>query len=437
MIKFVFHTTFLLINQILTTLQNTTSDLTNCSERDIAIRDQSTDLDINESTIAKYDIGVNTEFLQNSTNDQQLFSFACFLQNVLLQALSGEEKYKYTNNNIFIPDLIPSKIQKYSYNIDIEFTDQIDYFEMESNQSESNNLIVQSHCFIILPHNQMSRIIQYKENKNLKPFVTFLTHHNENQEKNDIIKIVDDKVQSITNNFMSFDLDKKYLNKFQRVYISILYFKGTWIHDFEKSKSLKEFSTIKNNTIMRKYIQIYDASIQYDKYTVSGDKMAEAFILPFYNNETGRFKAIYLSPLFVPNGNADFIEIYKQFINQFAIENNDQFLINESKFKSTRAHVFIPEFDQTSEKLDLIQLLPLTYQRGPAYHTETIMKSRVKIDEKGIEGAAICCSVCTDGISRHKIISINVDKPYIVLIFDEKLQQSLFIIKDTGLNTEN
>jgi len=97
--------------------------------------------------------------------------------------------------------------------------------------------------------------------------------------------------------------------------------------------------------------------------------------------------------------------------------------------KETLTFIFL--YLKTSEDLDLVQLLPETYQGGPGYYVESKMKIRVRIDENGIEGAAIVQTCFADSIGPSD--EIMVDKPYMVLVYDEELQQTLFTVKDTGL----
>lgn len=434
MLNLVHYTILFLTNGVFATFSDQTNEFLFHTENKNYMNHMLSNMNTNIDIILQCDIDVNTEFLQNSTHNQQLFSFACFFQNILCQALCGEDKYAYTPNGAFISDLMPQNIQKYSHDIDFTFEERNSrhgWYE----QSGENELVVKSHCFIILPCNEMHRVQKYVQHKDLEKKVTFLNYVQGCGEQQ-AIEAVREKVADLTNNLIDFNLDKNNFNG-KRIYVSILYFKGTWQNEFNKISQPREFKTIEQQKIMRKYIELDRKFVRHMKYSLSCEQLIDVFILPFYNNEGNRFKAIYLSPSFDIKNNMELKTIYLQFLNKFTVQKDGRHQIDESKFRNIKAHIFIPEFDQTCKELNLIKLLPQTYQQGPALSTETMMKLRVKIDENGVEGAAICSSICTDGIDRNPIITINVEKPYIVLIYDEKLQQSLFTIKDTGINAEN
>lgn len=377
--------------------------------------------DIDKNTILKCDIKSNTEFIKNSSDEEQLFSFACFFYNVLCQALGGEGKYDSIEEKQTISNYIPNHIQKYFY--DKKFT----------NFFEGIKLRVKSYGFIIIPENQIEYVAKYSANVNLNNKIEILSYNDQRETKSEIIQKVSKKVQLITRSFLSFTLDQEYLNENARIYISILYFKGTWFYKFEKCQNQREFTKLDGEKIMRNYIESLDRSIRYSKYELGSSKELEVFILPFFNIESGRFNVIYLSPKFFLNGKNDLTAMYAAFIEKFTIQVSDDYCIDENKFNHIDANIFIPKFDQICDELDLIKLLPETYQGWSSSEIKSFMKLRVKIDEKGIEGAAVACTPCFACMPPEKqIIDIIVERPYIALVYDETLQITLFTIKDNG-----
>lgn len=385
-------------------------------------------LEINKYIILKCDIKANTEFLKNSYKNEQIFSFACFFKNILCQALGGEEKYQFTECEQHISNFMPQNIKRYSYNIN-------EIFKIFPNKIK---LLVKSFCFIVMPHSQSFKISQHMKNSDLLHCVDFLIHNNKDAEKNRIITKISEKVNNLTSGFMNYKLKKDFLNNDNRIYISILYFKGTWLYSFRTCPNHRKFQNFNGEKKMRKYIQSYDNNIEYKKFNIGSEKDVEAFILPFQSAEKGRFKAIYICPNFFPYDPMDLVKSYEQFIIEFTKQTNENFGIKKSKFDLINANILIPEFDQTCENLDLIKLLPETYQGGPALETKSFMKIRVKIDEKGLEGAAVCSTICTFSIKSPKpTINIEIDKPYIILVYDDKMQQTLFTVKDNGYDSED
>lgn len=384
---------------------------------------------IDSQKIITCDIKANTEFLQNSADDMQIFSFACFFENVLCQALGGEPKYCLSKNGMSIPETIPNKLTGLSYNIHKKFN----YF----GTVDPIELIVKSHCFIIMPEDQFYKVQKYTRDNNLKKYVTFIQHNNEKESKDQIAEAVNNKVSTITDNFISFSLNTDYMNQFNRIYMSIVYFKGSWEYDFDKCDQKKEFTKFGGQVIMRKYIQSLNCEIKYKKFEMENNKLVEAFVLPFHNMQNRRFQVIYLSPLFNPEGKNDLVKMYTEFIDIVAMQDNNRQYIQMDEFINIDANVFIPEFDQTCDEVNIIELLPETYQNGPAYHTKAIMKLRVKIDNKGIEGVAVMLSLCSDScLEKERVIDIIVNKPYVALVYDDELKQTLFTIKDNGIAQE-
>lgn len=378
--------------------------------------------EIDKVTVSKCDIRANTEFLCNSAENEQLFSFACFLKNVLCQALGCEYEFFFADHDS-VYNHIPKNIKKYSYDI---------HEEMKSNLV-NNVLKVKSHCIIIMPIYQLSKISKFAIESGLVHYISLYCQSDQDEMKTKIISDINNKINKITSNFIDFTLDKRYLNNHYRIYISILYFKANWLHHFDKCDSEKMFMKFNGTVIMRKYIETQNARIYYKQFITDSDKKVETFILPFHNSENHKYKAIYISPQFIPS-KIELTEIYTQFINECTAKQNEYNSIEECNFDRINANIFIPEFDHTCNELDLIRLLPEIYQGGPAYFNQCLMKLRVKIDEKGVEGAAVCATDCVDGINLNKRKTIHVNNPYIMLIYDDELRQSLFLIKDSGLD---
>ncbi|CAD5126765.1 unnamed protein product [Dimorphilus gyrociliatus] len=272
-------------------------------------------------------------------------------------------------------------------------------------------------------------------------YLSLHTHSNDTEKVGTIIKSVDDYVRQLTNGMIGYRLEESgILQPGARIYLSILYFKGTWQYGLTPMKERMEFTNIEGKKIFRDYVYSSMIYIKVSRYMIDPEKLIYVFILPL-NDDTkrrhlNRFEAIYIAPTFLVSNAEEWKEVYTKFIENCTYGEEGNFRMKHDAFENNMIKLIFPKFDQVCEDIDLNKMFPETYQGGPnPDFAKFVMKVRVKIDENGIEGAAAAEVTYNCGeVYPEKLV---VDKPYIVLIYDRELRQTLFTVKDNGLNVKN
>ncbi|KAF9764203.1 Serpin-Z1C [Nosema granulosis] len=217
------------------------------------------------------------------------------------------------------------------------------------------------------------------------------------------------------------DLDKNYLKRSSRFYISKLHFKDTW---------LKQFTTEQENVFYRRdgsscnrlFMNGVDDFL-YELVEKNGLKF-EVIAIPYtttFNGDEIKRYSIYLIP---DDKKTDLSLLWEQYhaYTKFNIKEHIESLLTR------RICLQIPKLGDLKSKLDLKKILKNTYTYGKGPSTKVLSTVEVVNTDPKKE----CLDTEKEKFSNENIKFVKANRPYCVFIYDLPTKRTLFVINDIG-----
>ncbi len=205
--------------------------------------------------------------------------------------------------------------------------------------------------------------------------------------------------------------------------INAIYFKGTWKTEFKPADTQKA-----NFYAADGLVEVDMMHIQENNFPFFSNDLFQAIDLPYGDS-------IYSMSIFLPKEGHNVGEI----IGQMSAENWDAWV---SSFSSTPVQLFLPKFKMEfdiklkrtlsdmgmgkafSDAADFTKMI----DGGGVKIDDVIHKAFIEVDEKGTEAAAVTVVIIVE-TSAGSTPTVNVNKPFLFVIRDNKTNSILFMGK--------
>jgi serine protease inhibitor len=356
---------------------------------------------IGEGSDKKYDLAVTRDFIRNSSAEHSsVFSPIVSEMNVLLQALGGE------------------------YEVDREPVERHMREMVRMVCDDKGTLRAVNAAYI--PREMAIDCSKLESVGTLKRYGS--SHRDEceklvEEDKKWVEKESGGKLQSI--------LKIEHLIHGFRVYSSIAYFKDTWHHKFDKNCTKeRDFHVNREERIKRMFMEMRSKLYLYSHSC--DDRQREFYMVGLpYEGDSGQRLMVYLVPKTggpQDEEETDLTKVWDEF-SRLVEEKRIAKLFGDT----CKVHLRVPRIEGLETKLDLTEVLKDTYGCGPRDIVESIMASRIDVDEEGTEAVSYAFTAIAKGIgAATDRVRITADRPYISFVYDESTDRMLFVVKDMG-----
>jgi serine protease inhibitor len=378
---------------------------------------------IGEGSNKKYDLAVTRDFIRNSSaKHSSVFSPVVSEMNVLLQALGSE------------------------YGVEVE--------PVEKHMGEvvrivcGDRKILRAVNAAYIPRRMDIDCSKLKSVGTLKRYSSSERYNISGRDEDDCEELFkeDEKwVKKESGGKLQSTLELIHLTLESRVYSSIAYFKDMRCHKFDKNCTKeRDFHVNREERVKRMFMEMSEELYLYSHSCDDRHKEFHMVGLP-YEGDSGRRLMVYLVPKTGGPQDKEETDLAKMW---------DEFsrLVEEKRIAellgATReVHLRVPRIEGLETKVNLKKVLKDTYGDGPGKIVESMMTSRIDVDEEGTEAASyvftdIPMGDMADGVMvmadrpyislMYDKLMVTADRPYISLVYDKLTDRILFVVKDMG-----
>jgi hypothetical protein len=352
----------------------------------------------------RYDLKVTRDFIRNSSaKHSSVFSPVCSEMNVLLQALGGE------------------------YEVEKEPVEK--HMRRVVQMVFSDRAIVRVANAAYIPR-EMGNCSKLESVGVLKRYSS--------KDKDECKKLLEEDRELIrkeSNGKLQSILKMENLVSSHRIYSSMAYFRDEWVHKFKKERTEEgDFHVSKEKKVKRMFMKMKENLCLREH--LCDDPQREFYMVGLpYMRSYGRRLMIYLVPKTggpQDEKEADLNKVWDEFSRLVEKKKKVSYLLKTM----AKVHLEVPKIEGLETKVDLKEILRSTYGRGPegpymrGGGIESIMTSRIDVDEEGTEAGSHVVTYSYDGIMRN--YHVSADRPYISFVYDNATDRILFVVKDMG-----
>ena len=209
------------------------------------------------------------------------------------------------------------------------------------------------------------------------------------------------------------------------VITNAIYFKAPWADEIHKSNAPISFKKLDNNAVSAPALYVYE----YEYYMANESDGYQAVTLPlrdrdfnvlFVVPDEGKFNDVQASL-----NKEVFEHIFDSLEYNAIIDLTFPSYTFESSFSLKDTFTALGMKDAFLGSADFSKL---TEEQNEIYIGEIYHKTFIGVDEKGVEAAAATAVIANDGASAEqpKVIELNIDRPFLFVIFDSQNKTPLF-----------
>ncbi|KAF9760558.1 Heterochromatin-associated protein MENT, partial [Nosema granulosis] len=226
----------------------------------------------------------------------------------------------------------------------------------------------------------------------------------------------------------SLDLDDFKVS--QRIYSSIIYYKGSWKNKFDIKKTKDDVFKLKKKgkTVRRKFMN----NTEFYKFkTVATKKIKYNIVaLPYSKEEVSTDNKRVMVYLIPETRNVKSTDLWESFYEHSGGN------IKETLFECvrTKINLYIPKIEKLTSTFDTCDILYGIFKEKSSLYVKSTMQTYLNVDEEGTEAVSAMTTIYTDGICTNKpsVITLKANVPHIAFIFDMDAERITNIINYNG-----